>query len=301
MFPRTAHFECLAHLVSEDLRHWQDREPFIVPGLPGLPGVPECPDYFVWNDWRYLIFSNNGVARYGMSREPFGPWRRPEVDAFEGPAAFVMKTAPFRDNRRIGVAWIGARENDKDDGPFLFGGNAVFRELVQRADGTLGTTFPAEMTPDGKTLSLPNPRALDANAAIEGNDVRIAARRGLAACECSGVPRNARVSLRVFPGPGASEFGLRLRSGSAFESGYDLRFLPRDRSVRLNRQQIGGVEGLDGPFALEVILRDDIIDACIGGSRTLIDRCPEGRGDKILLYAQDSAVAFRLLRIAALP
>jgi len=52
---------------------------------------------------------------------------------------------------------------------------------------------------------------------------------------------------------------------------------------------------------LEIALRDDIIDVCIDGSRTLIDRCPERRGDKLLLYAQDSAVTFEVVAIAALP
>ena len=130
---------CLAHLVSSDLKRWENQDPLIV---PGLPGVPECPDYFAWNGWYYLIFSNEGVARYRMSREPFGPWYRPKVDTLDGPAARVMKTAPFTDGRRLGVAWIGTRRENKNDGPFQFGGNAVFRELIQHDDGTLGTKFP---------------------------------------------------------------------------------------------------------------------------------------------------------------
>ena len=36
---------CLAHLVSQDLKSWEQREPFLV---PGYPGEPECPDYFEW-------------------------------------------------------------------------------------------------------------------------------------------------------------------------------------------------------------------------------------------------------------
>ncbi len=55
------HNGCLAHLVSPDLRHWEQHEPFIV---PGLAGDPECADYFHWHGWYYLLFSNNGVARY---------------------------------------------------------------------------------------------------------------------------------------------------------------------------------------------------------------------------------------------
>ena len=83
---------CLAQLVSKDLVHWQQREPFI---LPGYRGSPECSDYFYWNGWYYLVFSNYGIAHYRMSREPLGPWLRPEVDVFDGPQASVMKTAAF--------------------------------------------------------------------------------------------------------------------------------------------------------------------------------------------------------------
>ena len=58
----------------------------------------------------------------------------------------------------------------------------------------------------------------------------------------------------------------------------------------------------DGGWSLDyAILRDDIIDVCIAGGRTLIDRCPERRGDKLLLYTQDSVVTFEVVEIAVLP
>jgi hypothetical protein len=290
---------CLAHLVSSDLQRWEVREPFAV---PGLPGEPECPDYFFWNGWHYFMFSNGGVTRYKMSRQPFGPWLRPKVDTLDGPAARVMKTAAFGDGRRIGVAWIGTRRDSKDDGPFQFGGNAIFRELVQHEDGTLGAKFPAEMTPTGNSLSAFDLCPLDPDTKIiEGHRIHVAPRQGLGVAQCSGIPHNAHLSLRVIPQPGSHEFGLRLRSGNAFDTGYQLHFTPRDNAVNLQRQWIGGVDGLDHPFVLEIALRDDIIDVCIAGSRTLIDRCPERRGDKLLLYAQDSAVTFEVVEIAALP
>lgn len=96
--------------------------------------------------------------------------------------------------------------------------------------------------------------------------------------QCSGIPHNAHLSLRVIPQPGSHEFGLRLRGSNAFDTGYQLHFTPRDNAVYLKRQCIGGVDGLDHPFVLEIALRDDIIDVCIAGSRTLIDRFPERRG-----------------------
>ena len=211
-----------------------------------------------------------------------------------------MKTAPFGEGRRLGVAWIGTRERDRDDGPFQWGGNAVFRELIQHDDGTLGAKFPDELTPGGEPLPALHLSALDAGTKVEGRSVH-AARQGLAAAVCPGIPRNARLAIRVLPRAPSPDFGLRLRVGETFDTGYDLRFSPDDRVTSLNDQSIYRVDGLDRPFSLEIVLREDIIDVCIDGRRTLIDRCPEQRGDRMLLYAQDSEVAFEVAGIAALP
>jgi hypothetical protein len=289
---------CLAHLVSPDLKQWENREPFIV---PGLPGVPECPDYFFWHGWYYLVFSNEGVARYRMSREPYGPWLRPPVDILDGPAARVMKTAPFGAERRIGVAWLGTRRDDQDDGLFQFGGNAVFREIIRHDDGTLGAKFPDEMILGGDPVSTLNLFALDANARVEGRSSHLAAKQGLAVAACSDVPRNARLTIRVQPQPNALGFGLRFGVGETFDSGYDLHFSPYDQAVKLEQQWLLGVQGLDQPFTLEIMLWDDIIDVCIDGRRTLIDRCPGRRGSKVLFYAEDAAVTFDVVEIAAMP
>lgn len=289
---------CLAHLISADLRHWAIREPFI---LPGLPGVPECPDYFVWNGWYYLIFSHGGVAHYRLSRQPFGPWLRPRVDTLDGPAARVMKTAPFGKDRRIGAAWLGTRREGKDDGPFQFGGHVLLRELVQHEDGSLGARFPIEVVPAGEPLPHLGLLALGAGASAAGRQVRFAAGQGLAAAICPDVPHDARLVAHVSPRPGALDFGLRLRAGDRFDSGYDLHFAPQDGTVRLHDQRLCGVEKLDRPFTLEIVLWEDLIDVCIDGQRTLVDRCPERRGDKAFFYGLDSDVTFEVIEVARLP
>jgi len=184
---------CLAHLVSADLACWEVREPFII---PGLPGAPECPDYFGWRGWYYLIFSNEGIARYRMSRGPFGPWLRPPVDTLDGPAARVMKTTAFTGDRRIGVAWIGTREGDRDDGGFQFGGNALFRELVQRPDGTLGASFVPDMAPAGEPLPALRIEPLGLGASAEGDRIHLCAGAPLAAG--SGAHREPP-ALRAWP------------------------------------------------------------------------------------------------------
>lgn len=127
---------CLAHLVSNDLRHWEQREPFFVPGAD-YSGQPECPDYFEWNGWYYLLFSIEGIAHYRHSRHPLGPWERPANDTLDDPCARVMKTAAFGSHRRLGAAFVRDGES--------WGGSLRLRELVQHPDGTLTTTWPAEL------------------------------------------------------------------------------------------------------------------------------------------------------------
>ena len=64
----------LAHLVSDNLQDWIQREPFII--LDNA-AQPECPDYFKFGDYYYLLYGIHGAAHYFYSRNPFGPWAAP--------------------------------------------------------------------------------------------------------------------------------------------------------------------------------------------------------------------------------
>jgi hypothetical protein len=279
---------CLAHLVSSNLQEWRLVEPMLI---PGLPGAPECPDYFYWNGWYYLVFSNEGSARYRKSRHPYGPWLTPVVDTLDGPAARVMKTAAFGTGRRTGAAWIGTRKGNCDNGDFEFGGNIVLREIVQAADGTLKTRFLPEglaNLPDGLTgkVFLPCMEATES----EETGVCLASSEGLAAAFIKDIEGPCRLSLEVSPGPGTARFGLRLRASESFDSGYDLGFYPSEHRVRLHNQEIYAVEGLGSRFRLEVVLYEDLVDVCIAGRRTLIDRLPESGGKNVWVYVFNGEV-----------
>lgn len=131
---------CLAHLVSDDLENWEELPPFLI---PGYTDQPECSNYFEWNGWYYLIYSNYGYAKYRYSRKPFGPWIRPEKELLGSCLYRVPKTAAYHDNRRIAAGFL-ANAVDGDS----YAGNAVFRELVQAEDGTLWTKPVPEMLPE---------------------------------------------------------------------------------------------------------------------------------------------------------
>ncbi|MEZ4668119.1 MAG: hypothetical protein R3E39_09400 [Anaerolineae bacterium] len=288
---------CLAHLTSSDLKSWAVQPPFLI---PGLPGVPECSDYFHWNGWYYLIFSHGLVAHYRMSRQPFGPWLRPAVDTFDGGAAWVMKTAPFTGDRRIGAAFLPTREGDVNAGRYQWAGQMVLREIIQHSDGTLGTKFPAEVVPaSGSPVTL-SPQPLTPDAAVNAGTVILSASDGLEVARIGPLPRRARLRLRVTPDASAVEYGLYLRGAEDAAGAYHLRFLPHQRRVELFDQALSGVTGLHAPFTLDIILEDSIIDVCIDQRRTLINRCPEDGGDYLFCYAHCSAAQFDAIEITPL-
>lgn len=288
---------CLAHLTSRDLRTWEEHDPFLV---TGYRGAPECADLFEWHGWWYLIFSHDLVAHYRMARSPLGPWVRPPRDTFDGPMASVMKTAPFGD-RRIGVAWIGTREGDRDDGARQWGGNLVLRELVQRADGTLGTRFVEEAMPaTGAQQAVPIARAAG-EVRVATKTVEVGAAQGLAVAQIRRVPRNCRITMQVDPTEGraspAPAYGLCLRTAGGFDAGYVLEFSPYDGTVHLANAGITQVAEIRRPFTLQLVAYEDIIDVEIAGQRCLVNRLPERRGDRLLLYAQDGHVRFDEVKV----
>jgi hypothetical protein len=287
---------CLAHLVSSDLSTWRLLPPFL-DGLPGRPGYyisPECSDYFYWNGWYYLLFTDPPHATtYRMSREPFGPWICPLNDALDTPMARVFKTAAFTGGRRLAVAFLTSLANHKDDGAWEYAGNAIFRELVQHDDGTLGMTWPVEMIPPSA------PPLGDALGAI-----RLAGSQSVTIT--TDLPADARITLRISPGLGSTYFGLRLRGLAGGNKGYELLFAPRERTVRifsadnpgtLKHRSITEIADLDRPFSVDIVLYGDIVDICIDHRRCLCTRLPEVRGDTLALFSETGEVIFEDIEV----
>jgi len=262
--------------------------------------VPECPDFFEWNGWYYLIFSNHTVARYRMSRSPFGPWLRPVVDTFDSDISRVLKSAAFSGNRRLGVTFLPTRKDGKNDGELLYAGNAVFREIIQFDDGTLGSKFPPEMIPPGGSPGTLSFDLLTEGATQHENDVRLESLEGFSAGRVADVPRDFRLSMEVTAQPNTGSFGLLLRGSEGFEGSCELRFLPFAAHVELGSQTISGVEGLSEPFRLEVVVKDDIFDVCIGARRCLIQRAPEANGDRLFFFCRNGQVSFENIELREL-
>lgn len=264
---------CLAHYVSGDLKTWEETDPFLV---EDRREVPECPDYFAWGGRYYLVFSYGQVARYRMSENPLGPWTKPAVDVLDGGAARVIKTAAFTGDRRIATASIWPRG---------YAGWAVFRELVRHGDGTLGTSFVPEMIPRGGEPVALGFAAAGGRASGDGRSVRLDATQGRVAAELSPLPPDARIRMRV--GGISGPLVLNLRASGADPRGNEVRLRPAERRVVVTGgPALDGVDGLDRPFALDIILKDRILDLCLDGRRTLVAWVGEARGDQMVLAAE---------------
>ncbi|MEA4889003.1 MAG: hypothetical protein VB070_06040 [Clostridiaceae bacterium] len=120
---------CLAHLTSRDLDHWHEEpEPaflteFYAKDFKTPWSIePECSDYFMKNNWYYLV----SRSQYWLSDKPFGDWIQPEHTRI--PCGNVPKMAFFQDSRMI---FTGFTSNNE------YAGSLTFKEAVQNDDGTL--------------------------------------------------------------------------------------------------------------------------------------------------------------------
>jgi hypothetical protein len=283
----------LVHLTSKDLKSWTVLDPV----LTGQSSVPECPDYFLWNGWYYLIYGDNGDTYYVKSRSPYGPWEEPRYQAINESWTNVVKTAEFKNNRRIAAAWIPSRDQNKDNGGERFGGNAIFRELVQETDGTLNSKFPAEMIPEtGSEVQLKMIADLYATASGQ-NNLSIKAANGVGAAHLEAVPQNCRITMEIAPGGPVDEYGLYLRSNDHAEAGYRLNFSPNSQTVSLGNTMIKAVAGLNKPIKVDIIVKDDIIDVSIDGKRCIVNRTPEQKGGFLWFYAKHGEVNFKSVKV----
>jgi beta-fructofuranosidase len=284
---------CLLRLTSDDLSRWTVEAPLLFPGGgPGQDSIPECPDYFIWNGWHYLVFGLGLATHYRIARSLKGPWCRPRQPLLEGRRLSVLKTAPFGANRRLGAAWIGTRAGDRDTGALEWGGNLVLRELVQHDDGTLSTRFVPELAPSPGRRAGDLTRPLTAGAEASPDAVSLRAPNGEAVAETAPVPPDFHLRCVVRPQRDNARFGLGLRIGENYGSGYVLAFEPGADSVTLVDQVLGGVAEIADAFDLTVICHGDLIDVCIGGMHCMIDRLPERRGDRLFWFCEAGEVAF---------
>tara|TARA_R110002033_G_scaffold12653_3_gene38295 strand:- start:11279 stop:12727 length:1449 start_codon:yes stop_codon:yes gene_type:complete len=286
----------MVHMVSKDLKNWELKPPV----LTGQESTPECPDYFKWNDWYYLIYGDHGDTYYVKSKNPYGPWEEPEYQALIESWSNVAKTAEFKDNRRIAAAWIPSRKDDMDHMHEIFGGNAVFRELVQNKNGTLDTKFPAELVPNS-LASIDLTLLMDsATTKLSESKFLINAPNGIGAAHFKNMPLDCRITAEIVPKGAHQEYGLILRSDEGGSGGYKLRFSANNQTVQLHETKINSVENLDKPITLDIIMKDGIIDVEIDNRRCIVNRLMEQKGAVLWFYVKHGSIEIKNVQIAPL-
>jgi beta-fructofuranosidase len=298
-FPLDDRGGCLMRMTSKDLMEWKTAEPFLIPGgKPGYGCIPECSDIFQIGDWYYLVFGLGLATHYRMSRSPMDPWLTPNDDILGSRLCAVMKTAEFKDERRIGVCWIGTRRNNQNNGGIQWGGNVIFREIIQASDGTLETSFPKEMIPSGQAIK-PKLEILTSGADGDINTLNLNAPQSQEVVALRALPNNYRLSCRMKPENNCHRFGVGLFGSGQYKKSNDLAFMPGLQSVNLEGESITAKD-LDKGFSLEIICKDDIIDVCIDNRYTIINRLPEFHGDSAFFFCENGTLEIKDIHIESL-
>lgn len=133
---------CTAVYVSDDILNWEYYNTICSPGIyPTL----ECQDCFEINGKWYLTYSSyekQWEIKYKVADAFEGPWITPAWDdKFDGRDFYAAKTV-FDGKHRYLVGWQSIRKDCKNDSPYVWGGNVVVHELVQRKNGALGVKMP---------------------------------------------------------------------------------------------------------------------------------------------------------------
>lgn len=281
----------LVHLTSKDMKDWKESES----PLTGQVATPECSDYFKWNDWYYLLYSINGDTYYVKSRQPYGPWEYPTTQAFVETWASVYKTTDFKDGRRIAVAYMPYRKDNKDNETSIWGGNALLRETYQLPDGTLYTKFLQEVLPAMKPVSTPRIQSgASGNAvSISENYIKIDSSDGTHTASMTGLPENYRITMRIEPDGNYDELGLFVRATDKEKKGYKLELNANKESIFIHNTGINGVKGLRNPLTLDVIVKGEFIDVCLNSERCIINRLPEQKGKELFFFLKNGKAVIK--------
>jgi len=305
----------LVYYTSPDLNNWTMQKDLL------LIAGGACPHLFKWGSWYYLSVS----AKFWRSPNVTGPWT-PNLPARISQLSYP-KTAEFTGGRRIAGGWIG------DKG---WGGDLAFFELIQNADGSLGTKFVPEMIPaSGNPLNLsfctsyswlavhPRVSAKDSlrltfmkpqkESTAAESSVLISAKDGFKAAMLDKIPQNVRITMIIKPSAGAKSFGLCMRGIGDYDKGCELKFDVPEKRIQYGEPQNGGpeenlkenialneIDGLDKSFTLDVIITGTIIDACIDNRQTLITRNYENIGDRLFFFAKNGEVTFEDIKVCPL-
>ena len=165
--------------TSTDLKNWEFIGPIYAPMAQYML---ECPDLFCIGDTWYLTYSWDCVTYYAMSDSMEGPFVAPRDNVITGKGLtegsgfifYAAKAAEYSDRIYL-CGWLGRAGLSSDSGMYLWAGNVMNHELVQRPDKTLGVkapeVFDTFFTADKEFRAA----AIQGGVQIDGNSISLTA------------------------------------------------------------------------------------------------------------------------------
>ena len=235
---------------------------------PNFPPGGDCTFFFRWGKFDYIIggFKNLWSKPADAADSAYQDVVAKGLDFYDGLAVPAITEIPG--GRFVMAGWIGIRG---------WGGNLIFRELIQLPDGRIGSKWMKEITPETDA-----PKTLAASVAdtatfptdgkpfmLTFNVEPAAANKGRFAIEfLRENGENAACELQISLADQRAQFG----------PGSLTRFAGHEKSLREGggAHAIENLIGVDKPFAVRVIVNGNeklggsLIDAEIAGQRTMV-------------------------------
>lgn len=282
---------------GKDLLHWEYEGIFYDPEMYFLL---QMPDLFKIGDWYYLLFSeldDKRRTRYRMSKSLKGPWIAPPDDSFDGRCYYAARTITAG-GRRYMFGWNPTRDDDNDKGMWIWGGNSVTHEIIQRGDGTLAVVIPEIIEKrfiQSKKVKIKESIFLNR---IDGEKQEIFLDN---APDFYKLDFDFKCSLDTYG------FGIKIYESSEKDLGYAYHFIPGENRFIFDKTPnypwfLCMNRGLERPFGrmdethhATLIVDDDIALLYVDGS-ALNARMTEKPGREIKFYVQNGELEISNIR-----
>lgn len=221
----------LLHFTSVDPASgkWDVQAPVYTTTIEDNYLMMECADVFKMGNYWYLMFSENWSSNkgthYRMATSINGPWIKPQNDRIDGEYFYAGKTASDG-NKRYVFGWNARKTPENDLGNKDWAGNMVIHELLQNADGTLGTKS-REAVNDlfSKTNVLAEVDAISGNATILNGSYNLSGDEGNAMISFKPVGKKVKIKAAVSLTSGLGTTGFTFNtndSGSYYKVIFDI-------------------------------------------------------------------------------
>jgi hypothetical protein len=257
---------------------------------PDFPPGGDCTFFFRWGKFDYIIGGFTGLwSKPAHSpNSAYSDLVRRGLDFYDG--LNVPSITNIGDNRFLMAGWIPIRG---------WGGNLIIRELIQFANGRIGSKWMHEITP-----RTAKPVTLAPNLTHESSFSTISPWYILT---CELLPKKikqGKLGIVFLPADGdqaACELQFDLDNQRAqFGPGSLITFAEQQKSLReggaphqVGNYAIENLMGMDRPFTIRVMVKCDdkiggsLIDAEIAGQRTMISYRPDLTVSKALFRLKD--------------